>query len=1049
MRLNKLQIDGFGRFVEQEVDLAPGLQVIAGPNEHGKSTIRHFIADMLYGQKKSTSRRLYEDGAELRVPWHSQNGYGGRLTYTLDTGETIEVQRSFHPDSEFIKIFDRTHGEDITDRFPMLKNRESTFAEKQIHMTKAVFNSVATISHFSLTNLGDKKALMQIREKLLSLTDTASDDHSAEDAIANLRHRMTTIGQAQARTKPLPKLKQLLSDLQYEYQDAYEAAREVAVYERRRATVLDEIGALRNRRARLEEQLAKRTRAEQFVLLEKADALTGRIKAVHDELATLGDLSNFPLDRVDEVRRMNTIIRRSEESREEAQARLDALVKERDDAVAALEAEGVPFMKEADPETENVLADFDREIGRCKDRIEQLEETATRAENLLEEADAALVELPDFGSLNADPVQHLTGLASDYEVAERTAREASQRVEHAMQRAADLDVALESRREMYAEFENFVGDLRDHEANRHSSSAAARDRERERVRASQEAEDLAGRFPGMLVMAVLGAAFAAVTIVIAIVRENSGFFLAAGVGAVMLLYFSGACVGNRRRMRAVQDHLLGLGDEEANLAEERDSFRELMEKAECETFRELEAHHETYRREEQRLEALRSQIDEMREAIGPAEAALETARRELCQALLRAGESVDGELDVDALVSRALTRYQSYRDAKRRQSEAAEAKQRTEQELADVKAELDSLREKDIEVSLAVRQFLRDNHYPEEAKHDSALKALRAYRIKSAQARQQQGELEVTAGQIKLVRQEIDSIDSELNRLHAERDAELQRAGAPSAEAYEELAARAKRYGELVREAATLEDQLQATIGDRDLDAMREAVSGMTRPEEVPEKPVGEIKGELATANEELESKRKQEHALQLMIAEKSAGHRSLNEIEEERSATEQRVAELEAELQAANYAAEVIEEVTRARHSRIAPQLASLASLYLKEITDGAYDELLVDRDLQISVRIPQTKSMKTDPEHVLSKGTVDQIYFALRVAMVQSMSRDGESVPMVLDDPFANYDDERLRRAMRLLKGVASSNQVLLFTCRDDVVRVSEEVGAPVLRL
>jgi uncharacterized protein YhaN len=612
-----------------------------------------------------------------------------------------------------------------------------------------------------------------------------------------------------------------------------------------------------------------------------------------------------------------------------------------------------------------------------------------------------------------------------------------------------MELKLEPAREMYADRDNFIGDLRDHEASRHSSSVAARERERDRARASQEAEDLAGRFPGMLVMAMLGAAFAAVTVIVAMVRENSGFYIAAGVGTVMLLYFARECVGNRRRMRTVQAQLLELGDEEANLAEERDTFRELMEKAECDTFRELEAHYETYRGDEQRLEALRGQIDEMQESLASAETVLEKARRDLCEALLIAGESVDGELDVDALVSRALTRYQSYRDAKRRHSEAAEAKHRAEQELVEANGELDSLREKDIEVSLAVRQFLRDNHYPEEAKHESALKALRAYRIKSAQARQQQGELEVTQGQIKLVRQELDSIETELNRLRAERDTDLQRAGAPSADAYGEMAARAKRYQELAREAATLEEQLEATVGDRDIDAMREAIGGLTRPENVPDTPMSEIKAELATANEELESKRKQEHALQLMIAEKSAGFRSLNEIEEERSATEQRVAELEAELQAANYAAEVIEEVTRARHSRIAPQLASLASLYLKEITDGAYDELLVDRDLQISVRIPQTKSMKTDPENVLSKGTVDQIYFALRVAMVQSMSRDGESVPMVLDDPFANYDDERLRRAMRLLKGVASSNQVLLFTCRDDVVRVAEEVGAPVIRL
>jgi uncharacterized protein YhaN len=171
--------------------------------------------------------------------------------------------------------------------------------------------------------------------------------------------------------------------------------------------------------------------------------------------------------------------------------------------------------------------------------------------------------------------------------------------------------------------------------------------------------------------------------------------------------------------------------------------------------------------------------------------------------------------------------------------------------------------------------------------------------------------------------------------------------------------------------------------------------------------------------------------------------------VEEERAATEQRVAELELELKAAAYAISVIEEVTQNRHTRIAPKLAELASRYLELITNGVYKEVLIDRDMQISVRIPQTRAINPDPARLLSKGTVDQIYFALRLAMVRCMSEDGENVPMVLDDPFANYDDVRLRCAMQLLADVGRQHQVILFTCREDVVRTAESLGAPVIRL
>ena len=89
------------------------------------------------------------------------------------------------------------------------------------------------------------------------------------------------------------------------------------------------------------------------------------------------------------------------------------------------------------------------------------------------------------------------------------------------------------------------------------------------------------------------------------------------------------------------------------------------------------------------------------------------------------------------------------------------------------------------------------------------------------------------------------------------------------------------------------------------------------------------------------------------------------------------------------------------------------------------------------------------TDPEHRLSKGTVDQIYFAFRLAMVQCVSDESEPLPMLLDDPFANYDDERLAHAMELLSDIAKTHQILLFTCREDVVRAAEAVDASVLRL
>jgi uncharacterized protein YhaN len=54
-----------------------------------------------------------------------------------------------------------------------------------------------------------------------------------------------------------------------------------------------------------------------------------------------------------------------------------------------------------------------------------------------------------------------------------------------------------------------------------------------------------------------------------------------------------------------------------------------------------------------------------------------------------------------------------------------------------------------------------------------------------------------------------------------------------------------------------------------------------------------------------------------------------------------------------------------------------------------------------------------------------------------------------MILDDPFANYDDERLERTMALLVRIAQHHQILLFTCREDVASVARSLEVPVMAL
>ncbi len=67
----------------------------------------------------------------------------------------------------------------------------------------------------------------------------------------------------------------------------------------------------------------------------------------------------------------------------------------------------------------------------------------------------------------------------------------------------------------------------------------------------------------------------------------------------------------------------------------------------------------------------------------------------------------------------------------------------------------------------------------------------------------------------------------------------------------------------------------------------------------------------------------------------------------------------------------------------------------------------------------------------HPLSRGTLQQIYLALRLAMVDQVEgEDAERLPLFLDEMFVNWDPSRTGRGMAVLREIGRSRQVFLFT-------------------
>jgi uncharacterized protein YhaN len=1054
VRFQKLWLEGYGRFAGKEVAFDGPLQLVLGPNEQGKSTVRCFIGDMLYGQKRSTTQRLYDESNELRRPWQSPDTYGGRLLYELDDGSAFELYRVFDKKQEAVQVFDHQRGVDVTTTFTALKNRELTFAEDHLGLSKAVFLNTATIGHLGLNDLGDDAALEQIRGRILALTDSAEENGSAEAALRRLKERQSAIGRPTANSKrPLALVRGQLKTLKSEHDEAVTMLAEVRAHETRRVELLEELASLRGQRNALDEELAQNEKIMRAQRLKEAETLAASVAENTKECFGLGAARDFPLDKLPEFQRVET---RVVAARAQAQRTRDDLKQ----AQVQHEKERVKLGPQADEDTGDVPLEWEdriqkteNEAKRLHDRADEIRSALATAEDRVEKASARLEELPEFSKIAADPIEWLNQLSNTFSLHRRSRDSEREKREKLAKELETYKGRVEEPEEVFGRLGDVVGEARNYEVDARVALKEAGELRSSIERLSAAADDYEASIPASMWMALLMSVLA-----VGIYFVLSHYEVAAilvpevlvllGAGYFVLNMFLARAAGKqaRRQMAEAKERLAAV---EAGQEMREESMTAILDDAHVDSPRELEASYDRFREDSSQFQKLQEAYAAQTTKTQEEEAHVASLFATIQESFAQAGEEIESENDVEQATNRAISRYQAYRDAKRRLAEGRDRKSQILKDLEGAEAELAVASKEDVERSLELRQILRACGFRDEQKHTSALAALRAYRIRHAQVKSNRVRIEVIEENLTSLQRQLEIEEQDERQLEEELNRQLAVFGAASAEECNEAADEARLYEERWAERTRAHDQLERLLDGEELEDLRDVVEKDGVSADGPARSDEEVKAEHRETVDRIEALTKEEHGLHIAVTERLAGGRSINDIEEEQAACEARNNSLVFEMEAATYAATAIESVAQNKHARVAPKLAALASSYLSDVTGGTYSELTLSRDLRISVRIPQTEQMNTDPEQQLSKGTVDQIYLALRLALVQCLGENNESIPMLLDDPFANYDDARLQRAMELLARISEGSQILVFTCREDVAEAARRVGAPILEL
>ena len=155
----------------------------------------------------------------------------------------------------------------------------------------------------------------------------------------------------------------------------------------------------------------------------------------------------------------------------------------------------------------------------------------------------------------------------------------------------------------------------------------------------------------------------------------------------------------------------------------------------------------------------------------------------------------------------------------------------------------------------------------------------------------------------------------------------------------------------------------------------------------------------------------------------------------EQMSIEEQELAENAAALELAK---QELSTLSEEYYLEVCDELNAEISKWISLLTNGIYDSARLDKNGKLWI---VAENREVAPES-LSRGTLEQIYLALRLAAGNTLLKE-EEMPVFLDEAFAMYDDVRLAKTLQALS--KTSKQIILFTCQKREISILQQEGIP----
>lgn len=162
--------------------------------------------------------------------------------------------------------------------------------------------------------------------------------------------------------------------------------------------------------------------------------------------------------------------------------------------------------------------------------------------------------------------------------------------------------------------------------------------------------------------------------------------------------------------------------------------------------------------------------------------------------------------------------------------------------------------------------------------------------------------------------------------------------------------------------------------------------------------------------------------------------------LEEKREADKEKLAKLREKESIINIAIENLMDAYEEMKTTITPKFTKNLSESIQKISSNKYNKVTINDENGMIIENNRGEYVEAIK---LSTGTIDQLYLALRLSMIDELSK--ENLPIILDESFAYSDNNRLKNMLQYFTSDLNNHQTIIFTCTDREQKMLEEMNIP----